>query len=249
MLKRYLSDLKSDINPFSSWMNSDAYEIGLNSEGTKILQSIFETKIFDYPKPVSLIQILLSQVTSNNDIILDSFSGSGTTAHAVLNLNSQDGGHRKFILVEMEDYAETITAERVKRVIRGYGNAEGNISSFDFYELGEPLFEGDNGEYLNEKVDTEKIREYIWYSETRTGYIPPAKTIDNSYFLGKKDDTAYYFIYQKNELTTLDYESLSTIKTKSEQYVIYADNCLLPKDFMLKNNIVFKKIPRDISRF
>ena len=65
------------------------------------------------------------EIASNKDsIILDSFAGSGTTAHAVLNMNKADGGHRKFILVEMMDYADSITAERVKRVIRGYGEGK-----------------------------------------------------------------------------------------------------------------------------
>ena len=99
---------------------------------------------------------------------------------------------------------------------------------------------------LNEQVDIEKIREYIWFSETRT---PFTETSETNYFLGKKDDSVYYFIYQKNKLTTLDFDALELIKMKGEQYVVYADNCLLPKDFMAKNNIIFKKIPRDITRF
>ena len=152
----------------------------------------------------------------------------------------------------MEDYAETITAERVKRVIKGYGSGakkvEGTDGSFDFYELGQPIFVGDNNEYLNEEIDSEKIREYIWYSETRTPYIKPTND-DSLYFLGKKEETAYYFIYEKSAETTLDYDLLSEIKTKSQQYVIYADNCLLAKEFMMTNNIVFKKIPRDVTRF
>jgi adenine-specific DNA-methyltransferase len=123
------------------------------------------------------------------------------------------------------------------------------VAAFDFYELGKPLFTGDNNEYLNEEVSTEKIREYVWYSETRIAYELADSKNDTPYFLGKLDGTAYYFIYEKNELTTLDYDSLSTIKNKSDQYIIYADNCLLPKEFMMKHNIVFKKIPRDISRF
>ena len=70
-----------------------------------------------------------------------------------------------------------------------------------------------------------------------------------NYELGVTDRTVYYFIYEKDQLTTLDFKSLELIKTKGEQYIIYADNCLLPKDFMAKNNIIFKKIPRDITRF
>jgi len=196
-----------------------------------------------------LIIEVIRTCTEENDIILDSFAGSGTTAHAVLNLNNQDEGSRKFILVEMEDYANTITAERVKRVINGYGEKEGTGGSFDYFELGKSLFVGENNEYLNEEVDTKKIREYIWYSETRKAFEQPKTKSDTPYFLGKKESTAYYFIYEKESLTTLDYDTLSTIKTKAGQYVIYADNCLLPKDFMMKKNIVFKKIPRDVTRF
>src|SRR5690606_16622481 len=168
-------------------------------------------------------------------------------------LNKQDGGNRKFILVEMEDYADNITAERVKRVAKGYGEGkkavEGTGGSFDYYELGKPLFIGDNKEYLNEEVGIDKIRQYIWYSETRTAFDEPTDKSESEHYLGLRDQTAYYFYYQPEEITTLDHDFLATIKTKAEQYVIYADNCLLSKEFMVKHNIIFKKIPRDITRF
>ena len=209
----------------------------------------FKEKVFDYPKPISLIFALINQVCGANDIVLDSFAGTGTTAHAVLNLNKQDGGNRRFILVEMENYANKITAERIKKVINGYEDNKGTGGSFDYYELGKPLFVGENNEYLNEEVGTAKIREYIWYSETRKAYVESENKKDTPYFLGKKEGTAYYFMYEKDSLTTFDYDTLATIKTKAGQYVIYADNCLLPKDFMMRNNIVFKKIPRDVTRF
>ncbi|NCD12494.1 MAG: site-specific DNA-methyltransferase [Epsilonproteobacteria bacterium] len=214
----------------------------------RMLHEIFGKKVFDFPKSPSLIEYIINFLCNENDIILDSFAGSGTTAHAVLNLNKQDGGNRKFILVEMEDYANDITAERVKRVTKGYGTGAkavaGTGGAFDFYELGLPLF--DENQNLNEKVGLAKIKEYIWFSETRTSFKEPNK---EPYFLGKKDESAYYFIYEKDRLTTLDYDALELIKTKGEQYVIYADNCLLPKEFMANKNIIFKKIPRDITRF
>ncbi len=224
-------------------------DLSTNSDAKTLLFEIFgKQKIFDYSKPYDLISSLCSIITAENDIILDSFAGSGTTAHAVLNLNKQDGGNRKFILVEMEDYANDITAERVKRVTTGYGEGdkkiEGTNGGFDFYELGQPLF--DDNQNLNEQVGVEKIREYIWFSETRTPFTEPKEA---NYFLGKKEESVYYFIYEKAQLTTLDFDALQLIKTKGEQYVIYADNCLLPKEFMAKNNIIFKKIPRDITRF
>jgi len=97
-------------------------------------------------------------------------------------------------------------------------------------------------------VSTEKIRKYISYSETKTPLIE-SNHKDNKYFLCKYNDTAYYFNYEPGEITTLDHAFLSNIKTRAEQYVIYADNSLLTNDFMKMHHINFKKIPRDISRF
>lgn len=236
--------IEKRIKPKSFWLGSE-----FSAEaGTLELKKIFSKKVFETPKSSNFINYVLQQSTNKNSIILDSFAGSGTTAHAVLNLNKQDNGNRKFILVEMEDYANDITAERVKRVTNGYGSGtkkvEGTGGAFDFYELGLALF--DENQNLNEKVGLEKIREYIWFSETRTSFKEPNT---ENYYLGKKDESAYYFIYEKDRLTTLDFDALELIKTKGEQYVIYADNCLLPKDFMAKKNIIFKKIPRDITRF
>ena len=100
---------------------------------------------FEYPKPSSLIREIVSLCTEEGDIILDSFAGSGTTAHAVLALNQEDGGNRKFILVECEDYADSITAERVRRVINGIPDhrdeslREGLGGSFTYCTLGEPI--------------------------------------------------------------------------------------------------------------
>jgi adenine-specific DNA-methyltransferase len=241
--KLYLHESKGQI-PNDNW----GIEVGSNQQASVVITNLFDKRIFDFPKPHTLIKYILSFSTEKDSIILDSFAGSGTTAHAVLNLNKQDGGNRKFILAEMEDYANNITAERVKRVAKGYGKdkkaVQGTEGAFDYYELGLPLF--DDNHNLNEQVGAEKIREYIWFSETRTPFKAPKEI---NYFLGKKDDSVYYFIYEKNKLTTLDYDALELIKTKGEQYIIYADNCLLPKDFMAKNNIIFKKIPRDITRF
>lgn len=232
------------------WSHLNATQFGTAQSGKDLLNEIMEKAIgFDTVKPPALIQELLSHFDENS-IVLDSFAGSGTTAHAVLNLNKQDGGNRKFILIEMEDYAETITAERVKRVIKGYGStgspqAEGTGGSFDYYSLGEPLF--DDNQNLNEVVDIEKIREYVWFNETRCPITP---NTESTPYLGSFNDTAYYFIYEKDSLTTLDYEALAEyVQQKAERYIIYADNCLLPETFLREKNIEFKKIPRDITRF
>ena len=202
---------------------------------------------FDTPKPSRLIERILQIASDADSIILDSFAGSGTTAHAVLNRNKADGGHRKFILVEMEDYADSITAERVRRVIRGYGEGksavEGTGGSFSYYELGEPLLIGEN---LNEAVALEKIREYIWFMETKTPYTPAAG--ENLYYLGQHNDTGYYFYYEPQRITVLDYDFLATVTEKAGGTVIYADRCSIDDGKLSQMGIVFKKIPRDISR-
>lgn len=202
---------------------------------------------FDFPKPTALIQYLLGFYCEEDSIVLDSFAGSGTTAHAVLNMNKADGGNRQFIIVEMMDYAEDITAKRAKCVIKGYGEGknavEGTGGNFSFYDLGEPLLMGD---CLNEAVAPEKIREYIWFMETKQPYAPPSG--GNPYYLGKHNSTGYYFYYEPQRVTVLDYAFLSTITEKADGTVIYADRCAINADKLAKMGVTFKKIPRDISR-
>lgn len=201
---------------------------------------------FDYPKSLTLIEYLISIVNGEDFIVLDSFAGSGTTAHAVLNLNKRDGRNRKFIAIEMMDYVETITSMRVKQVIKGYSEIEGTGGEFDFYELGKPIFKDD--ENLNEEVGEDKIRNYIYYTETKQPLTRP-QSKDGKYLLDNYQDTGYYFYYEKDSFTTLDNNSLGIISELQEQYIIYADICLLDEAYLLNKNIIFKKIPRDIKRF
>lgn len=248
-LKRFLNEVKQTITPMSIWKYTD---VGHSQSATQELKDIFDGHaVFTYPKPVDLIKRCLQLYSDKESIILDSFAGSGTTAHAVLNLNKQDGGNRKFILCEMCDYAETITAERVRRVMSGYGEGknavEGTGGSFDFFELGETIFEHDS-ENLNDNADTEQIRQYIWYSETHTAYHAPGHDA-HPYLLGKYQYNNYYFYYIKGEETCLDWEFLNTFteRDRAEMYIIYADRCILTEQEMMKLNIRFKKIPRDIK--
>jgi len=303
---RYLSEVEGVV-PWT-WLPHE--EVGNTDGAKKEIYSILEKNIdFATPKPSTLIERILHIATKPNSIILDSFAGSGTTAHAVLSLNKQDGGNRKFILIEMEDYAESTTAERVKRVIDGYpykgkkeeeiynqpltiknlakaseyieeANAiseskkgeydkisnpkivdncikvvgtkiydekmEGLGGDFSFYELGEPMITEPG--FINENQPLKKIQEYIWYTETQSSFNKNED--EGQYHLGKYNDVSYYFFYKKNEATTLDVSFLNKeMKVKADQYVIYADNCLLSEELMKKLNIVFKKIPRDIRQF
>jgi adenine-specific DNA-methyltransferase len=302
-----VKDFKSGgINITTLWTDKVYY----TTRGSNELTNIFGTKgKFPYPKPMQLVKDIIQRISKKDSIILDSFGGSGTTGHAVLSLNKEDNGSRCFIIIEMMDYAETITAERIKTVSTGFsykgkteevlyskkltlenitnvaeiineanliasenssrfskigkpkiednsiivigttdyaGFQEGIGGSFNYYELGQPMFLEEGN--LNELVGVEKIRQYVFYTETKTP-LTETKHKDNKHFLGMHNDTGYYFNYEQDEVTTLDHAFLATMKTKAEQYVIYADNCLLTKDFMTKHHIIFKKIPRDITRF
>lgn len=243
--KRYLSEVKQGRVPQTIW---EYEEVGHTQDAKKDLKAIFDGEMpFDTPKPYRLIERILQIASDSDSIILDSFAGSGTTAHAVLNMNKADVGHRKFILVEMMDYADSITAERVKRVIRGYGEGknavEGTGGNFSFYDLGEPLLHGD---VLNENVGVEKIREYVFFTDTKASL--PESHPDEPYFMGVHIGSAYYFYYEKQAVTTLNREFLHTVKTEADAYVIYADLCTLSETELEKYHITFKKIPRDITR-
>lgn len=120
-IKRFLSEVKPGRVPQTLW---EYTEVGHTQDAKKELLEIlsFDTsdEVFVTPKPLALLEKVLDIATSDNSIILDSFAGSGTTAHAVLAANRKDGGNRRFILVECEDYADRLTAERVRRAIHGY---------------------------------------------------------------------------------------------------------------------------------
>ena len=110
-IKLYVRDYKAKL--------ASVFELD-GRAGANDMKEIFPNsgKVFDHPKPRMFVQEIVSFVTDPDSVVLDSFAGSGTTAHAVLALNREDGGNRQFVLIECEDYADSITAERVRRVIR-----------------------------------------------------------------------------------------------------------------------------------
>lgn len=246
-LKRFLADVQQGMVPQTLWFYRD---VGHTQDAKKESLAILGKEPFNTPKPVRLIDRILRIATGPDDIVLDSFAGSGTTAHAVLNLNKEDGGNRKFILVELEDYAESITAERVKRVISGYGEngkaVPGTGGGFTFYELGERLFQADGT--VNDTVPEERLKEYVYFTETGKK-LPTEKESANRWFLGSENATSYYLLYSHGGSGCLDFPFLSTIDRKDEAYVVYADQCLIEDEFLQTHNIIFKKIPRDIVRF
>ena len=170
---------------------------GHTDESRKEIQDVFGTQTaFDTPKPSRLIQRILQIATHKDSLILDSFAGSGTTGHAVIKQNAEDGGYRRFILVEMDSgIARNVTAERVSRVAKGYISAKGQAvnglgGGFQFCRLSaEPLFEA-NGQ-IRSDVTFAQLAEFVWFAETGTGYTGQA----DSPLLGVHEDRAIYLLY------------------------------------------------------
>jgi len=103
-LKKFWTELKSEFKPISTWLDRNTFDIGFNTEGTKLVNKIFDgKKIFDYPKPPSILKLLIKQTTSNDDLILDFFSGSASTAQAVFEQNLDDNSGRKFIMTQLPE--------------------------------------------------------------------------------------------------------------------------------------------------
>lgn len=250
-LKQYLSEA-SGMVPVDLW----AYEeTGTTDEAGQEIKNIFGSLVFDTPKPTRLIERILKIATKPGSLVLDSFAGSGATAHAVLKLNAADNGKRRFILVETMDYAKSITAERVRQVISGYGEGAAVTAplggGFDYCTLGPTLFtvEGE----LNDNVAVEAVRGYIAYTEgIPLDYRTPIDNPICPHLLGLSPDLAWLFNYEPDQVTCLNMEYLASLNfgaKKPASAIIYADRCLLSKEFMQVHGIVFKKIPRDITRF
>ena len=207
--------------------------------GTATVEEIFGSKTFAFPKPVDLIKTFLKAATIEDSIVLDSFAGSGTTGHAVLDLNKEDGGTRKFILVEMEDkVARDITAERVKRAIKKYDFKDG----FEYCELDKPLF-NEHGQ-IEDSCDFGQFATYIYFTETQTNIDP--KKIDSN-FIGELGSTEYYLIYKGKNKNDLNKSFLNKIRKTDSKKIIYADRCLIDDDVLASYNVVFKQIPYEVK--
>lgn len=154
--KRFRTQLKRDVTPVSSWLHPAAegidldeedgvtLTVGATGEGTTLVKNIIGNKDFPYPKPLSLLMSLLDQASKPGDVILDFFAGSGTLAHAVLELNSRDGGDRRFIMCSSSEASKAepnqnvcrdICAKRMRHVIEGYGDVKGLQGDFGYLEL------------------------------------------------------------------------------------------------------------------
>lgn len=232
---------------------------GTSAKGTVEIKEIFGDKVFNTAKPSSLVKYLVDLATWNNKeaIILDSFAGSGTTAHAVLALNKEDGGNRKFILVEMEDYADKITAERVRRVIKGVPKAKdpnlrkGFGGTFSYFELGKPIEMQSilSGKNLPSYME---LARYVFY--TATGEEFNEKKVDQKKaFIGESKEYEIYLFYKpdmeylKNTALTLERAKALGPYSKKKR-LVFAPTKYLDQENLDRLRIVFAQLPFEIYK-
>ena len=256
-VKRYLSEVQEG-QPPDVILSSEI--VGFNSEGTSELRYIFgEGGVFAQPKPMRFVKFLLELLRSKDAIILDSFAGSGTTAHAVLALNKEDGGNRKFILVECEDYADEITAERVRRVIKGVENAkdenlrDGLGGSFTYCTLGETI--DTEGMLSGDTLPTyETLAHYIAW--TATGSKLEVKAQQEDYCFGETKDIRFYLIYEpsleflESNKSALDAKRAEQIaeecKATGKKAYVYASHKFMSQKELTPMGITFCQLPYSI---
>ncbi|HBA67170.1 MAG TPA: site-specific DNA-methyltransferase [Methylococcaceae bacterium] len=243
-IKRFLSEVQEGIVCTTVWLRTD---VGDNQTSKKEVMAFNQDDVFSTPKPESLIHRILEVSTIENDLILDSFLGSGTTVAVAQKMN------RRYIGIEMGDHAQTHCQPRLKKVIEG---EQGGISKavnwqggggFHFFRLGEPIF--DEHGFIHHSVRFSALAAHIWFCETR---IPLAKPADSP-LLGIHDDTAYYLLYNGilgdrrpqsgNVLTQAVFDSLPPHPGRK---IIYGEASRFGKARLEAENIVFKQIPYDV---
>lgn len=263
--KQYLKDVDGEERGAKLYSIVDKI---YTQQGTNEIKSMFgDGKAFDFPKPSDLIKTFVQAFTHKDSLVLDSFAGSGTTAHGVMKANAEDGSQRRFILVEMDPkIARDVTAERVKRVAQGYTNAKGEEvaglgGGFQFCKLSdEPLFTAEG--QVRDDVTFAQLAEFVWFVETgsglpvRTSTPPPSGRLRSarmeflSPLLGVHDGRAVYLLYNGilkdksvaggNVLTAA---VLDVLPPFDGPRVIYAAACRLGAPRLAREGIVFKQTP------
>lgn len=253
-IKTFLNDKERGLTPETILFAED---VSTNEAAKNSLKEIFGGEmLFETPKPVELISHLIKICTQENDLILDSFSGAGTTAHAVLGQNMEDGGNRRFILVEMdENIAKNVTAERVKRVVSGYKKSNGEKvaglgGSFKFCKLSEePLFTAQG--QVRADVTFAELAEFVWFTETGAGY---PKGLKPSPLLGVHKGKAIYLLFNgilkdRGDLggNVLNNRTLAVLPEHNGQRVVYGARTRFDKAKLSRMNIEFKQLPYELT--
>ena len=255
-VKEYLTkDNKIKTRKLKSFLHDSVYS---SDNATSTMREIFNgEKVFDSPKSHFLIKDIVKYTTKDGDIVLDSFAGSGTTAHAVLSLNKQDGGNRKFILVECEDYADTVTAERVRRVICGIPTSknfkEPLGGSFTYCTLGEPL---DVNQMLAGGLpDYSTLAAHLLYTATGVSVNKKLRQKNKDGLFYSTDDADYYLLYKpdlkymRSDKAMLDEKRAKNISDTGKKAVVFGAGKHMRQRDLVRMGIEFCDIPDSIRRY
>ena len=254
-LKRFLAQVKKGVVPQTLWLHTD---VGNTQEAKKELVSTLHfdrsEDVFNTVKPSRLIRRILQIATDPDSIVLDSFAGSGTTGHAVLAQNREDGGNRRFVLVECEDYADSITAERVRRVIQGVPSAKDDAlkaglgGTFSYFELGRPMRQESllDGSHL---PSWEKLAGYIFFTATGQEF-DPAETNSDTGFVGRTSSHDVFLFYEpdvdKLKNLALSLPMARALPAGSRRKLVFAPTKYLDREFLHKYRIDFQQLPFQI---
>ena len=253
-LKRFLSEVREEIPAQTFWSFA---EVGHSDSAKKYLSVIFSDheSTFGTPKPVELVSRIVALSTDKDSLVMDSFAGSGTTAHAVLALNKADGGNRRFVLVEGEDYADTITAERVRRVIKGVPTAKDDAlraglgGTFSYFKLGKALslhaiLEG------KDLPDYESLARYLFFTSTGEEF-DPKKIKRKDHFIGTSRLYDVFLLYTEDHeklkglALTLDVAN-SLRGPGGKPKLVFAPTKYLDEHFLDRLRITFQQLPFQI---
>lgn len=243
-LKRFLREMEGQ-NSWTWWSNA---EVGHNQEAKKEINVLFGADdAFDTPKPERLLSRILEIATNENDIVMDSFLGSGTTCAVAHKMN------RRYIGIEMGDHAETHCQPRLKKVIEG---EQGGISKvvnwqggggFRYFRLGETIF--DESGLIHPNVRFAALAAHIWFCETRA----PLAIRPDSPLLGIHNDTAYYLLYngilgdrRPQSGNVLTQAVLDMLPKHHGRKIIYGEASRFGSPRLEAESIIFKQIPYDV---
>jgi adenine-specific DNA-methyltransferase len=256
-IKEYLREAKEGIVPSTWWTYKEA---GTNSGAKVAIREILGQDLtFITPKPVELVRRILEIATDKDSLVLDSFTGSGTTGHAVLDLNKSDGGNRRFILVEIdESVCQNVATQRLKRAVDGYDRVNGDKTQkveplgggFRFCKLGKSLF--DETGNIAESVNFADLAAHVFFTET--GAPIPLRATGRTPLLGVQEGKAVYLLFngvlgdrKPNGGNVLTSKVLATLPTHPGSKVIYGEGCLLSPQRLKREGIVFKQVPYEIK--
>ena len=254
-IKRFLSEVREGVVPQTLWSWKEAGSTrNAKQELSQVMGVGPSQDVFVTPKPSKLICQIVRIATDEDSIVLDSFAGSGTTAQAVLALNKEDGGNRRFVIVECEDYVDTVTAERVRRVIKGVPNAKdealrkGLGGTFSYFKLGKPLRKESmlDGTKL---PSYERLAAYVFFTATGEEF-DASKMRSERWFIGRSRNYDVFLIYaadfEQLKDMALTMEIARKLSRSKRDKLVFAPTKYLDQEFLHQYRITFQQLPFEI---